>query len=578
LENGVGLEGVQVTDGTRTATTAPSGAYVIADVPSDTYTVVPTKTNYTFTPTARTAVVASADATGVDFTATARTFSISGTVSDSEGNRLAGVKVEVQGGTSVAVTSQAGLYTLTGVKAGLRTIIASRDGYLFEPAPGVVLDNLNVGGDLTGIDIVGYPVLSRSFAAGTHFIGVPLTPRTDDAAQVFGTTDVARWAGTSSPPRYVTVATDAGHDALRVQPGAGFFVRFGAAARLAVAGAPVSHTAPYIFAVDEDWTMAANPFTSAIGFANLQPNIANTLAPYGFVLGPAGYVLVSNVPALGGRSYIDGWEGVWLQSNLQGATITALPPGAATAGVQESAQRVVDGQNWRIPIVARAAGTTDACTTVGISAATGALSAVNPPALPGVVDVVLQGAAGSALAADLKGQVGNGVAWDFSIIAPAPNTSVELTLPDLAEVPATLNVTLVDVAAGKRMAARMLPSYVYDSGQGGARQFRLEVTPRTTAGLTLRTTGAQPNPAAVAVSYVVSADATITAEVLNLAGRKVATLTRGATVSAGTNALTWNLTSENGTKVPAGRYLVRLEAATADGQRAFAVQSILVNR
>jgi len=136
----------------------------------------------------------------------------------------------------------------------------------------------------------------------------------------------------------------------------------------------------------------------------------------------------------------------------------------------------------------------------------------------------------------------------------------------------------VDVAAGKSIYARTTSSYVYHSGQGGAREFRLQVKPRTSAGLTLRPAGAQVKGAVAAVSYVLSADAEVSARVLNVGGRLVRTLGQGASAPAGTNTLTWDLTSDAQTRVPSGRYLVQIEAVTQDGQRATIIQSILVDR
>ncbi len=579
LEGGQGLIGVQVTDGVRTATTNRNGIYRITSVPSGTYTVTPTLTNYTFEPVSRTAVVASADATGVDFTATARTYTVSGTVQDAQGNRLVGVKVEVQGGTSVAVTSRAGQYTLTGVKMGQQTIVASRDGYAFEPAPGVTTVDLVVDRDLSGIDFIGYPLLSRTFAAGKYFIGVPATPRDTDPAHVFGTNDVARWV--ASLGKYVTPGTppsDPGYGALAVAPGRGYFVKYLAETQINFAGTPVPATDPYIFVIDDGWTMAANPFPSAIPFANLVPNAANTMAPYGFVYQDGRYQIVSNVTALGGRPYIDGWEGIWLLGDVAGASITAMPPGSRTSAVADQPARVVNARNWRIPIVARAAGTIDDCAAVGVSAVSGPLAVPNPPPLPNTVDVILHGAKGQPLAYDFKDKLGVEATWQFSVATSVPNTQVEVVLPDLSEVPQNLNVTLVDVAAGKRIYARTTPSYVYSSGQGGAREFRLEVQPRKTAGLSLRTAGAQVRANLAAVTYVLSADAEISARVINLGGRPIRTLAQGKAVAAGTNALNWNLLSDAQTRVPNGPYVIQIEAVSPDGQRVNVVQSILVNR
>jgi len=68
-ESGTGLGGVVVTltPGPLTATTQADGAYAISDVSSGTYTVVPRTAQYAFTPPTRTAVVGSADVSGMDF-------------------------------------------------------------------------------------------------------------------------------------------------------------------------------------------------------------------------------------------------------------------------------------------------------------------------------------------------------------------------------------------------------------------------------------------------------------------------------------------------------------------------------
>jgi len=579
LEGGVGLAGVQLTDGTRTAFTDANGRYSLDDVPSGVYSVTPTLTNYTFSPASRAATVASAEATGIDFTASPRTFSVSGTVSDSSGARLVGVEIRAVGGTGVAVTSRAGQYTLTGVKAGAQTIVASRDGYTFEPAPGVIVDSVMVDRDLTGIDFIGYPVVSRALGAGVHFLGVPVRPRSTDAETVFGTRDVVRWDPTSAPPRYYSADSEPAAPILRVAPGAGFFVRFGQQTDLNVAGTPVSLTTPFGFVINQGWNMQANPFPTALAYANLVPNTVNGMAPYGFVLERGQYELVSNLVELGGRRWLDGWEGVWLLGSANGTTITALPPGSSpAAAADEPVKRVVDRENWQIPIVARAAGSVDACNAAGVSTRAGDLQVPNPPPIAGAVDVVLHGSAGEGLAYDLRGSIGAKATWEFSVHTGARNADVEVLLPDLSEVPADLSVTLIDVAAGETRYARMMPTYVYNSGQGGARQFVLKVEPRRSTGLTIRTAGAQVGRQGAVVTYVLSAEAKVRARVMNIAGKPIRTLTRNATAAAGSNTLMWNLSSDLNTRVPNGCYLVEIEASTQDGQRANALQTIVVER
>jgi Dockerin type I domain len=66
---GVGLAGVTITDGTRTATTDASGNYTLSGVPAGSYTLTPTKSGYSFSP-ASLSVSVSGNVTGQNFTGT----------------------------------------------------------------------------------------------------------------------------------------------------------------------------------------------------------------------------------------------------------------------------------------------------------------------------------------------------------------------------------------------------------------------------------------------------------------------------------------------------------------------------
>jgi hypothetical protein len=256
-----------------------------------------------------------------------------------------------------------------------------------------------------------------------------------------------------------------------------------------------------------------------------------------------------------------------------------MPPGTSSAAVNhETTTRPVDRDNWLVPIVARAGGRVDASNAVGVSAQRGALKVPNPPTMPASVDVVLEGRNGEPLAYDLRQRIGTGVVWKFRVVTSLVHTDVELSLPDLSEVPDDLTVTLVDLATGRRYYARTLSSLVYNSGQGGARAFRLQISPRQTAGLTIRPAGAQTGRQGATITYVLSKDARVAARILNPAGRTVRTIAQRDLTPMGTNTLIWDLTSDVHTVVPNGRYLIVLEAATPNGERARALQTIAVAR
>ena len=81
-------------------------------------------------------------------------------------------------------------------------------------------------------------------------------------------------------------------------------------------------------------------------------------------------------------------------------------------------------------------------------------------------------------------------------------------------------------------------------------------------------TAAPTASGAVQITYVLSADATVQAEVLNLAGRPVRTLVTSQPATAGANVLLWDQRSQTGTRAPSGMYLICLRAASPSGQLA----------
>jgi parallel beta-helix repeat protein len=78
--------------------------------------------------------------------------------------------------------------------------------------------------------------------------------------------------------------------------------------------------------------------------------------------------------------------------------------------------------------------------------------------------------------------------------------------------------------------------------------------------------------------FVLSAPASVQAEIVNLAGRVIRELPAGETSPAGVNTLSWDGLSAAGTAVPNGVYLVRLVARTPDGAQAQAVVTCTVRR
>ncbi len=147
--SGSGLSGVTVAAGSASATTSSTGAYTISGLANGTYTVTPSKSGYTFSPSSASETVNGASITGVNFTATANppsTYTISGTITLS-GSGLSGVTVTA--GTASATTSSTGAYTLAGLANGTYTVTPSKSGYTFSPTS--ASETIN-GANLTGVN------------------------------------------------------------------------------------------------------------------------------------------------------------------------------------------------------------------------------------------------------------------------------------------------------------------------------------------------------------------------------------------------------------------------------------------
>jgi hypothetical protein len=167
----------------------------------------------------------------------------------------------------------------------------------------------------------------------------------------------------------------------------------------------------------------------------------------------------------------------------------------------------------------------------------------------------------------------------MTVATDIPGADVQVSLPDLSRVPNDMAVYLTDLTTNKRMYARTMAAYTFTAGDGGAkRDFKIEVLPRTEAGLVISSAAAAPGARATAITFNVSRSCTITAEITNIAGRVVKRLCSDRDAVQGVNTLNWDLTTDRGTRVPNGRYMIRISAAGEDGQQVSAITTATVSR
>lgn len=176
LSGGGALSGVTLSDGQgHTTLTDASGNYTLSGLAAGSYTLTPSKAEHSFTP-ANQAVTVGPDRTGINFSATVFTYSISGRVTLSTGFAVAGVTLSDGLGHSTT-TDASGNYTLSGLTAGSYTLTPSKAGFSsFTPANRVV----SVGPSKTAMDFVGttplYTVSGKVTTNGTTgIVGVLVT-------------------------------------------------------------------------------------------------------------------------------------------------------------------------------------------------------------------------------------------------------------------------------------------------------------------------------------------------------------------------------------------------------------------
>ena len=145
---GVGLAGVTVSTGARSAITGSTGAFLLDGLVSGTYSVSAAKPEYTFS--AAQSLSVGPSRTGIAFTGTQVTYQVSGKVWDGS-NGLSGVTVTA--GSHTATTGADGTYTITGLVAGNYTVGASRKKFAFSTSQNVTLGPSRSGVDFSRVAV-----------------------------------------------------------------------------------------------------------------------------------------------------------------------------------------------------------------------------------------------------------------------------------------------------------------------------------------------------------------------------------------------------------------------------------------
>jgi beta-glucanase (GH16 family) len=149
-----------------------SGIYTFAGLANGNYTVTASKTGFTISPSSQSASIAGANVTGVNFTATPLTYSLSGSISPTAVG--AGASLTLSGASTATTTANgSGIYTFTGLVNGSYAVTPSKTGYSFNPTAQAATIN---GANATGLNFTATPV------APTYSISGSITPASSGGA------------------------------------------------------------------------------------------------------------------------------------------------------------------------------------------------------------------------------------------------------------------------------------------------------------------------------------------------------------------------------------------------------------
>jgi hypothetical protein len=428
------------------------------------------------------------------------------------------------------------------------------------------------------------PNLSMSYGLGLRMITLPANPIDPDPAAVFGFGDgedvlFARYDPLGGA--YRAHETNPSDPFLQVAPGRSFWLDRDLPSFIAVGGHVVTDAESEV-SLESGWNQVGSPYDADYLFEGIlvrdqlgtdeHITASNLVRKYGWRFDPfqLSYRLLSPILP-NAETTLPAREGMWIYAFQPGLKLVFENNVAAAAAPTEKPAKL-DG--WQIRLIARTAWSTDGDNTIGVSSRAAEIGTiVGPPPVGQGVDLYF---GPNRAAVDLR--KARPAKWDATVECRAADTDVELTWPDLAALPADVRPVLTDLATKRSVYMRTATAYRYHSvAEGEERQFRITFA-GPAAGPVLGLFTATPARGGVELSYALNRAADVTVEVLNLAGRRVATV-GGASGDVGLNRVLWNGVSSTGQAVPGGRYVVKITAVARDnGETVSAIRALALQR
>jgi len=222
---------------------------------------------------------------------------------------------------------------------------------------------------------------------------------------------------------------------------------------------------------------------------------------------------------------------------------------------------------------------------MGVASGTRGLAVGLPPEPPagsnGVQVLLLRN--GAPLAVDVRNGMKQRQEWEVVVglkgtLALGTSREIVLSWEGLRRVPGKVSLTLVDLTTSRRQYMRTTSHYRFVPAPGErARRFRIIAERRSVPVLQITSLRAEPGRGrGMNLTFQLSAPAETRVEVLSLSGRRVSLIEAGRRRAAGLQALSWNGLDAQGRPLPAGLYLVRVQATDEGGGRVQAERLVTI--
>jgi hypothetical protein len=338
------------------------------------------------------------------------------------------------------------------------------------------------------------------------------------------------------------------------------------------------------------WNMIGNPFQFPVSWSSVTV-IADGLtytvseAIKAKILGSAlvGYGINGYEYNVGGTGILEPFKGYWVSAKRP---CTLIIPPTIPDNITRAAVPTARVEGWKMRLVARVGKDVDASNYFGQQSGAqigeDEYDVTKPPASPGGAYMRFIGPASEdgktrAFAADMKPLTNTtgAVEWTVAVTATRSDHEVSLSWEGLGSLPRRNKLTLKDMATGKITPMSNRSGYTFTSGEAGTtRRFLISLTPEISTGplavtnirvaSATRVKGAE---AGVSVRFTTTQESEVVGVVKTITGQAIGRLAGTSRAVPGSDAvLRWDGRNQQGAQVPAGPYVIEVQAKGATGE------------